>query len=71
MTENQFVMVSGWMIKGNINEFVKADANADRLELVCSRPTSPYLDIDDRVIIVAERRHQGVNLYARQGNSAW
>lgn len=34
-TANQFVMVSEWMVKGNINEFVKADANADRLGLVC------------------------------------
>ena len=36
MTENRFVMVSEWMVKGNINDFVKADRNADRLELVRS-----------------------------------
>lgn len=35
MSENQLVMVSEWMVKGNINEFVRADPNADRLELVC------------------------------------
>ena len=35
MTENRFVMVSEWMVKGNINGFVKADLNADRLKLVC------------------------------------
>ena len=35
MTKNQFVMVSEWMVKGNINEFVKADLSADRLGLVC------------------------------------
>jgi hypothetical protein len=35
MTENRFVMVSEWMVKGNINEFVKAGTNADRFELVC------------------------------------
>jgi len=35
MSENQLVMVAEWMEKGNINEFVKADPNADRLELVC------------------------------------
>ena len=33
--ENRFVMVSEWMVNGNINQFVKADANADRLGLVC------------------------------------
>jgi len=35
MSENQLVVVAEWMEKGNINEFVKADPNADRLELVC------------------------------------
>lgn len=34
MTKNRFVMVSEWMMKGNINEFVKEDINADRLKLV-------------------------------------
>jgi hypothetical protein len=28
-------MVSEWMFNGNINEFVEANINADRLELVC------------------------------------
>ena len=28
-------MVSQWMENGNINEFVKANPDADRLELVC------------------------------------
>ena len=35
VTENRFVMVSEWMARGSINEFVKADIGADRLELVC------------------------------------
>ncbi|KAF9645415.1 kinase-like protein [Thelephora ganbajun] len=34
MTQHQFVMVSEWMVKGNINEFVKEDSNADRLGLL-------------------------------------
>ena len=41
MTENRFVMVSEWMVKGDINEFVKANINADRLELV--RPLFRFL----------------------------
>lgn len=28
-------MVSQWVENGNINEFVKANPDADRLELVC------------------------------------
>ena len=35
MTENRFVMVSEWMVKGNINQFVKANVDTDRLGLVC------------------------------------
>ena len=35
MTENRFVTVSEWMVKGNIRQFVEANPNADRLELVC------------------------------------
>ena len=35
MSENRFVMVSEWMVRGNINDFVKADPDADRFGLVC------------------------------------
>jgi len=36
MTGNKFGMVSGWMINGNINEFVKAHPHENRFELVSS-----------------------------------
>ena len=35
MFENRFVMVSKWMVRGNIIEFVEANPNVDRLGLVC------------------------------------
>ena len=35
-------MVSPWMVQGNINEFVKMNTNADRLELVCFFVHGPY-----------------------------
>ena len=35
MTDSRFVMVSEWMVKGNIKEFVSTNPNADRLGLVC------------------------------------
>ena len=38
MSENRFVIISEWMVKGNINEFVKTDSNADLLGLVCFSP---------------------------------
>ena len=36
MDSQQFVMVSEWMLNGNINQFLKANENADRFELVGS-----------------------------------
>jgi len=36
MSENQFAMISDWMMNGNINDFVKAHPDANRLELVSS-----------------------------------
>ena len=40
MSEARFAMVSGWMANGNINEFIKANPEADRLELVGPRCNS-------------------------------
>lgn len=34
MVGTQYVMVSEWMTNGNINEFVKAHPDTDRLRLV-------------------------------------
>jgi hypothetical protein len=34
MTEAQFAMISEWMVHGNINDFVKAHPDVDRLGLV-------------------------------------
>ena len=33
-SNNQFAMVSEWMVNGNINEFVEARPDADRFGLV-------------------------------------
>ena len=34
ITGAQFVMVSEWMVNGDINQFLKVHLNADRFELV-------------------------------------
>ena len=34
MTETRFEMVSEWMVNGNINDFVKAHPDVNRLGLV-------------------------------------
>jgi len=34
VSENQFAMVSDWMVNGNINEFVRARPDANLLGLV-------------------------------------
>ena len=36
MSRDRFVMVSEWMANGNINEFAKANPDADQLGLVRS-----------------------------------
>ena len=33
-SETQFAMISDWMANGNINDFVKANPDANQLELV-------------------------------------
>jgi len=65
MEEKLFVMVSDWMENGNINEFVKRRVDADRLGLVC--PSFKILlatNDDNDMIVVAQRHHQGADLYA-------
>ena len=46
MTNNQFAMVSEWMVNGNISEFIKTHRDANRFELVrfgfCCRPSLTY-----------------------------
>ena len=34
MTETKFAMISDWMANGNLNEFVEANPDVDRLKLV-------------------------------------
>ena len=34
MSDNQFAMVSEWMMNGNVNEYVTKHRNANRFELV-------------------------------------
>ena len=42
MSDTQFAMVSDWMVNGNINDFVKAHPDANRIELVkCSLKVLP------------------------------
>ena len=36
MTGNQLATISVWVENGNINEFLEAHPDVDRLELVCS-----------------------------------
>ena len=44
--ENRFVMVSEWMVKGNVMEFTKSNTSADRLRLVFFS-TSLYMLVID------------------------
>jgi len=65
MTEKLFVMVSEWMGNGDINRFVEANIDADRLELVSFRSRPSYLFVvDDNMTIVAQRHRQGIESFA-------
>ena len=46
MSETRFATVSEWMENGNINEYVKAHPDKDRLKLVGShfQPSFPRVD---------------------------
>ena len=69
MSNNQFAMVSEWMGSGNINEFIKAHRDENRFELVgfwFLPLTSLYAD--DYLVLVAQRRQSGIDIYARRGD---
>lgn len=40
VARDQLVVVSEWMVGGNIMEFVKVNVHANRLDLVCFCPMS-------------------------------
>ena len=68
MNENQFVMVSEWMVNGNINEFVRTHRDADLFKLVWSRSCCRlYLSLT-RSLPIARRRHLRVDLCAQPGD---
>ena len=71
MSNNQFAMVSEWMVNGNINEFVKAHRDANRFELVGFSPRHrPHLSLT-KSPLAAQRRRSGTDVYARSGNDTW
>ena len=68
MSETRFAMVSVWMANGNINEFIKAHPNADRLGLVgpplATLPPS-ILELGDSL---AGGRRRGTDIPSRKWN---
>ena len=71
MDDAQFVMVSEWMVNGNINQLLKVRPHADRLGLVCLLSEAWLFHVSltlNRLTSVAERCWQGAGLLARSGN---
>ena len=70
VTEERFAMVSEWMTYGNINRFVTTHRDANRFELVSfpSKLLQSLFVVDGRVAPIAERRCEGLDLYARSGD---
>ena len=52
MSEGQFAMVSDWMVNGNINDFVKAHPDTNRLELV--GPTQGFTVLDSNSLTIGQ-----------------
>ena len=68
MTETQFTMVSEWMVHGNINDFVKAHPDVDRLGLVGFRfKVLPSHPVDDRITLQLEGVATGLIYIHNQG----
>jgi len=64
MSEAHFAMISDWMVNGNINDFVKAHPNVNRLELVgCSFNISPIHHKCSLTTDLVGRRRKRVDLH--------
>ena len=59
-----FAMASEWMANGNINEFIKANLDADRFELVGIFLLSAGPETDPPPPPIAQRRYQRIDLSA-------
>ena len=53
MSETRFATVSEWMENGNINEYVKAHPDKDRLKLVGSHSQPSFPRVDDNWHLLA------------------
>lgn len=70
MTETRFAMVSVWMENGNINEFIAAHPEADRLSLVgCPKASLSFFDDEWRLL--AGGRRQWTDIPPQQWNDSW
>ena len=63
MSETHFAMISDWMVDGNINDFVKAHPDVNRLALVgfSLRASLPF--VDDQATPLAGRCGLGADLH--------
>ena len=68
MSNNQFAMVSEWMVNGTINEFVKTHRDVNRFKLVQSRSYHILHLSLMKSFPTARRRRSGVGVYAQPGD---
>ena len=68
MNENQFAMVSEWMVNGNITKFIKTHWDANRFKLVRSFPYCRLRLPLTRSFPIARRRCSWVDIYAQPGD---
>ena len=71
MSESQFAMVSDWMANGSINEYLRGNPDANRLDLVrLSFEFSPRFErwTDEQIRDLAEGRCYRTGLHPPTGN---
>ena len=69
MTENQPAMVSEWMSNGNINQFVKENADVNPFILVRHLPKFVTFSFVDTSVV--GRCHQGLDSHTQSGDGPW
>ena len=71
MAGNQISVMTEWMTNGNINQFVNAHQDTNRLQLVSSLFKPLYPQLTMVMAPIAGRCCEGLNVCTRSGNDPW
>lgn len=69
--DKSFAVTSEWMKNGNVNEFIRANQNANRFELVGSCPCYQPYSMLMRLPPIAQRRRERADLFTWSKSDTW